>query len=145
MPSTNPPYCQRSFVSLTNPTIQSFDRVVVSFSGVGILRYRLGFVNRNFLLLTFHHSARFPSLLHRRFPLAVVLPQLSAFRTAPTSTLARIAFALRRVRFRQGGRMIQIFASDARPIFENLKFHFPVEVKGLEPMTLCLQSRCSPN
>ena len=22
--------------------------------------------------------------------------------------------------------------------------HFPVEVKGLEPMTLCLQSRCSP-
>jgi hypothetical protein len=41
--------------------------------------------------------------------------------------------------------MIQIFASDARPFFENLKFHFPVEVKGLEPMTLCLQSRCSPN
>jgi len=22
---------------------------------------------------------------------------------------------------------------------------FKVEVKGLEPMTLCLQSRCSPN
>ena len=64
---------------------------------------------------------------------------------ASLSLCTRIAFALRRVRFCQGGKMIQIFASDARPFFENLKFHFPVEVKGLEPMTLCLQSRCSPN
>ena len=64
---------------------------------------------------------------------------------ASLSLRTRIAFALRRVRFCQGGRMIQIFASDARPFFENLKFHFPVEVKGLEPMTLCLQRRCSPN
>ena len=145
MPSTNPPYCQRSLISLTKPPIQSCDRVVVSFSGVGILRCRLGFVNRNFLLLTFRRSNHFLSLPHRRFPLAVVFSQLSVFRTIPTSTSACIAFALRRVRFCQGGRMIQIFASDARPFFENLKFHFPVEVKGLEPMTLCLQSRCSPN
>jgi hypothetical protein len=96
MPSTNPPYCQRSFVSLTKPPIQSCDRVVVSFSGVGILRYRLGFVNRNFLLLTIRRSDHFLSLPHRRLPLAVVFPQLSVFRTTPTSTLRlhRFRFAL---------------------------------------------------
>lgn len=56
--------------------------------------------------------------------------------------------------------MIQIFVADASPfvtIFETSrraakshdfrhKIHnSAVEVKGLEPMTLCLQSRCSPN
>lgn len=57
--------------------------------------------------------------------------------------LHRFRFASRS--FLSGRRMIQIFVSDARPFFENLKNRFPVEVKGLEPMTLCLQSRCSPN
>jgi hypothetical protein len=45
--------------------------------------------------------------------------------------------------------MIQISRKDASPFFKIsgsfLVNPFKVEVKGLEPMTLCLQSRCSPN
>jgi hypothetical protein len=56
--------------------------------------------------------------------------------------------------------MIQISVSDASPFltisetsrlaanpeaFDLAVHNSAVEVKGLEPMTLCLQSRCSPN
>ena len=49
----------------------------------------------------------------------------------------------------EGARMIQISRKDASPFFKIsgsfLVYPYKVEVKGLEPMTLCLQSRCSPN